>query len=382
MKKVYLKTFNLAIIMIVCLAIVPLSQTQSQTPDYTASFLLLNRTDGDLTYELNVTIPQNLYQYYAFQSHIIFSPADFAKFVTPSALKPIADRLWQLYNNTEDFTNAVLSIVHQINYTEVIPGRYPIETLAIGRGDCDLFAYIAASILEAGGIPVVLIYYKAQEHMELGVDLGYVPTQARVDVFSVNVENVSYYIAECTGSQWRDGWRVGETPSEYQNATSQVVTLETMEQFSIGQVSASLRELELSNIHLSTSSTLMLGINNLTFNGQILPYASNQNVTLQAKINGGSWTTIGIVETQSNGSFTYNWVPPADGSIVVQAKWLGNRQYNGAISSSVSMLILPLFFVIAIVVAVSFLFVFVVIFFRLRRKKTKLLAQEMPLMET
>jgi transglutaminase-like putative cysteine protease len=43
-------------------------------------------------------------------------------------------------------------LVHQISYREIVPGKYPIETLAEGVGNCDLFAYVAASILEAGGI--------------------------------------------------------------------------------------------------------------------------------------------------------------------------------------------------------------------------------------
>lgn len=165
-----------------------------------------------MTYELNVTIPQVLYQYYTIQNHALYSETDLAKFVTPYTLKPIADRLWQIYNNTEDFTNGVLMFVHQITYREVVSGKYPVETLVAGNGDCDLFAYIAASILEAGGIPVVLLYYKTQLHMEIGVDLGSAPTDARVQVYSVNHQNVSYYIAECTGGKWREGWRVGETP--------------------------------------------------------------------------------------------------------------------------------------------------------------------------
>ena len=375
MKKTHLKVFSVAVIIFVCFATVPLGQTQSQTPEYSASFLLLNRTDGDLNYELNVTIPQNLYQYYAFKSHLIFSPADFAKFVTPYALKPIADKLWQIYNNTEDFTNGVLSIVHQINYTEVTPGRYPVETLAIGRGDCDLFAYIAASILQAGGIPVVLVYYKSQEHMEIGVDLGSPPTKARVQVFSVEVQNVSYYIAECTGAQWRDGWRVGETPSQYQNITSQIVILDNLEQSSIGQVYASLRELDPSNLTLQVSSPIMIGNNNLTFSGQIQPQTANQNVTLQAQVNGGGWIMIGTVESQSDGSFKYNWTPPTDGSIIVQASWPGNRLLNGATSPKVSVLILPLFFVATVIVAAAFLVGFVLLFFKLWRKNSKPLTQ-------
>jgi len=208
----------------------PLGTSQPQTQGYTSSFLLLNRPDGDLTYELNVTIPQTLYQYYSMQSHTTFSERDFAKFVTPYALKPIADKLWQLYNNTEDFTNGVLMFVHQITYYEVFPGRYPVETLVDGYGDCDLFVYVAASILEAGGIRSVLIYYPDQLHMEIGVDIGAAPTEARVETYTINYQNVSYYIGECTGSQWRTGWRIGETPSKYQNASSLVVPVENTAQ--------------------------------------------------------------------------------------------------------------------------------------------------------
>ena len=71
-------------------------------------------------------------------------------------------------------------LVHQITYKEVVPGKYPVETLVEDMGDCDLFVYIAASILEAGGINAVLIYYRDLLHMEIGVDLGTAPTEPRV----------------------------------------------------------------------------------------------------------------------------------------------------------------------------------------------------------
>ena len=370
MKDGYLKAISLAVIVIISLSLVPLGKTQGETQDYTASFLLLNRPDGDVTYELNVTIPQMLYQYYTIQNHALYSDSDFAKFVTPYTLKPIADRLWQIYNNTEDFTNGVLMLVHQITYQEVVPGKYPVETLVAGNGDCDLFAYIAASILEAGGIPVVLLYYKTQLHMEIGVDLGSAPADARVQVYSVNYQNVSYYIAECTGGKWREGWRVGETPTEYQNASSQIVTLENMEQSSIGQVTASLRELDSSTLALQISPSVMLENNNLTISGQILPQTANENVTLQAKINSESWTTIATVETQADGRFEYNWVPPTGGVIAIQASWQGNRQYNGATSTQTNVIVLPFFVVVAvIIVAVLAVVILSLAFFKTRRKK-------------
>jgi hypothetical protein len=372
MKNIYTKAMSIVVIGLVVFSLVPLGKTQDHSNAYERSFLLLNHPDGDITYELNITIPQSLYQYYTMQNHALFSGSDFAKFVTPYTLKPIADKLWQIYNNTEDFTNGVLMLVHQIGYQEIVPGKYPVETLVDGVGDCDLFAYIAASILEAGGIPVVLLYYRNQLHMEIGVDLGRTPTEARVEVYSVNVQNVSYYIAECTGEQWRDGWRVGETPSEYQNISSQLLTLENMEQSSIPQVSASIRELDHSTLSLQISPSIILENNNVTISGQIYPKIANENVTVQAKIYSDSWINIATVQTQEDGRFEFTWSPPLGGSIAVQASWVGNRQYNGATSAQTNVINLPIFLValiLCLVLAVVFL---VLIFFRIRLKNPNL----------
>ena len=179
MNRTYFKAVSLAAITVIVLFLVPLNQTQAQTTDYTVSFLLYNHPNGGLTFELNMTIPQTLYQYYTLQNHDLYSNTDFAKFVTPNTLKPIADKLWEIYNNTEDFTNGVLMLVHQITYQEVIPGRYPVETLVNGYGDCDLFVYVAASIGSRRN-PKCAMDFKAQQHMEIGVDLDGAPTEGRV----------------------------------------------------------------------------------------------------------------------------------------------------------------------------------------------------------
>ena len=363
------KLFSFAAILIITLSILPLGTSQSQTQGYTSSFLLLNKPDGDLTYELNITIPQTLYQYYSMQSHTTFSKRDFAKFVTSYALKPIADKLWQIYNNTEDFTNGVLMFVHQINYCEVFPGRYPVETLVDGYGDCDLFVYVAASILEAGGINSVLIYYPDQLHMEIGVDIGAVPNEARVETYTINYQNVSYYIGECTGSQWRTGWRIGETPSKYQNASSLVVPVENTGQTSLDQVTVTLRELDHSTLTLKMSTLIMLENSNVTISGQILPQSANENVTLKVKINTDRCTTIGTVETKADGRFIYNWVPPKEGVLAVQASWIGNKQYNGATSLETNVLVLPLLIVALIAALMLVVVIFITIVVKIIRKK-------------
>lgn len=364
------KLFSFTAILIITLSILPLGTSQPQTQGYTSSFLLLNKPDGDLTYELNVTIPQTLYQYYSMQSHTTFSERDFAKFVTPYPLKPIADKLWQLYNNTEDFTNGVLMFVHQITYYEVFPGRYPVETLVDGYGDCDLFVYVAASILEAGGIRSVFIYYPDQLHMEIGVDIDAAPTEARVETYTINYQNGSYFIGECTGNQWRTGWRIGETPSKYQNASSLVVPVENTAQTSLDQVTVTLRELEHSSLTLQMSTPIMLENSNVTISGQILPQSANENVTLKVKINTGSWTTIGTVETKADGRFIYNWVPPKEGVLAVQASWIGNKQYNGATSLETNVLVLPLLIVALIAALMLVVVIFITVVVKMIQKKT------------
>lgn len=378
MKRTYFRAVSAAVIVVFVLSLVPLSQVQAQKTDYTISFLLYNHPDGGLTYELNVTIPEALYQYYTLQNHDLYSNADFAKFVTPNTLKPIADKLWEIYNNTEDFTNGVLMLVHQITYQEVIPGRYPIETLVNGNGDCDLFAYIAASILEAGGIPTVLLYYKDQEHMEIGVDLGSAPTEARVGTYSISYHGISYYIGECTGNGWRTGWRIGETPSQYQNISSQVITLEHLEQTSVGQVSVSLKQLDSSILSLQIFPPLLLENNNVAVSGQILPQVANQNVTLQTETNGSGWTTVGTVLTQADGRFEYNRVPAMGGIVAIQATWLGNRQYNGASSPQTSVVILPLYLVLLIVALVLSITLLMVVLFKTRYTKQSQIQPALP----
>ena len=80
----------------------------------------------------------------------------------------------------------------------------------------------------------------------------------------------------------RQAGESAKPPAEYQNVSSQVVTLENMEQSSVGQVSASLRELDPSTLSLQISPPLMLENSNVTISGQILPQTANENVTLQS----------------------------------------------------------------------------------------------------
>jgi hypothetical protein len=348
MKPTLTKTTILFTIILVAFSTTSVALAQ----DYTVSYQLLNQPDGELTYELNVAVPETLHQYYAEESHLSASSSDFPKFVTPYALKPIADKLWEIYDTQEDFANGALMIVHQITYAETLPAKYPVETIADGEGDCDLFSYIAASIMEAGGLEIVLLYYEKQTHMNIGVHLSSAPKDARESVYYVTHDGTRYYVAECTGGNWKDGWRVGECPTDLKQVSAEVITLENAEEMAPGQVSASFTVLEPSTLSLEVSPSISIQNGAMSIHGQLAPTMLNENVTLYASINSSPWTVIGTTLTQADGRFEYIWTAETAGSYAIRAAWSGNELYTGAISSTKSATVIPLFLTALIGVAV------------------------------
>ncbi len=348
MKATLTKTTILFTIILVAFSTISIGLAQ----DYTLSYQLLNQPDGKVTYELNVAVPETLHEYYVEKNHRSASSSDFSKFVTPYALKPIADKLWEIYDNEEDFANGVLMIVHQITYVETTPAKYPVETIVDGQGDCDLFSYIAASLMSAGGLDVVLLYYEKQTHMNIGVHLSSAPKDARESVYYVTHDGTRYYVAECTGGNWKDGWRVGECPADLKQVSAEVITLEEAEQVAPGQVSASFTALEPSVLSLEVSPSISIQNGAITIRGQLAPSMLNENVTLYASINSSPWTVIGTAVTQSDGRFEYVWKADVAGLYAIRAAWSGNEMYTGAISPTKSATVIPLFLTVLIGVAV------------------------------
>jgi hypothetical protein len=348
MKSGMLKAAILFTITLIIFSTISLATAQ----DHSLSYQLLNRLDGNVTYELNVVVPETLEDYYAESSHRLTSSSEFSKFVTPYALQPIAERLWEIYDEEEDFANGVLMMMHQISYVETTPGKYPVETMVDGQGDCDLFSFIAASVIKAGGLDVVLLYYEEQSHMNIGVHLSSAPEDVRDSVFYVTHDGTRYYVAECTGGNWEDGWRIGECPPDLKEVSAEVVTLENAEEVAPGQVSASFTAMEPSGLSLEVSPIISIQDSAVIIGGQLVPQIPNENITLYAKINSDAWTVIGSVVTQSDGRFEYAWIADVAGSHAVRAGWSGNELYTGAMSSAKSATVIPLFLTVLIGVAV------------------------------
>lgn len=319
--------------------------------DHQISYQLLNELNGNVAYELNVVVPESLLDYYEAKRTDLRS-SSFPDYVTPYALEPIADCLWQIYETDEDFTNGVLMLVHQITYEETTPSKYPVETMVNAKGDCDLFSFVAASILEAGGIDVVLLHYETLSHMNIGVRLSSPPEYARDSVYYVTDDGAKYYITECTGGNWKEGWRVGECPEDCKEASSKIYSLEEAEAVAPGQVSASFSALDSSTMSFEISSFVALQNSAVTVQGQISPGVVNRNVTLYAKFNLSSWQVIGTTVTRADGSFEYFWVAETAGFCAVQASWSGDDQYTGAISPTKNTVVIPLFVGALIAIAV------------------------------
>jgi len=346
--------------------------------NHSHSYQLLGSANGSTYYRLNVAVSQSLYDYYHEKSHKLSSNPDFAKFVTPYALKPVADSLWEIYTNDEDFANGVLMIVHQIPYQETLPMKYPVETIVENQGDCDLFSYIAASIMKAGGLDVVLLYYENEAHMNIGVHLSHTPLDVRGRAYYVMHNNIQYYTAECTGDNWKNGWRVGECPDDLKHASPTVITLENCETWASGQVSASYETLKPSAISLTISSTSVIQGSTITLSGQLSPPLQNKTVTIYIKINNLPWTVLDTVTIDSNGRFACAWNTDAAGMCYIRASWSGDNDYAGADSPIQNVMVFSMFFILLLVITVILVCVGTVVFLMSRRSRREVQEPQPP----
>jgi len=346
--------------------------------NYSVSYQLLDSPNGSIHYRLNVAFSQSLYEYYHEKSHTLGSNHDFVKFVTPYALKSIADSLWEIYTNDEDFANGVLMIVHQVPYEETLPMKYPVETIVENKGDCDLFSYVACSIMKAGGLDVVLLYYESEAHMNVGVHLSYTPHDVRGQAYYITYNNMQYYVAECTGDNWKNGWRVGECPDDLKYAAPEVITLENCEQWAPGQVSASYETLDPSEISLTISSTNVVQGSTIALSGQLSPHLNNQTVTVYIKINNLPWTVLSTVTTDSNGRFAYAWNAEVAGMCYIRASWSGDDDYAGADSPINSVMVLSIFFIFLLTITLILVCVGTVVFLMSRRSRQEVQEPQPP----
>ena len=286
---------------------------------------------GLLDQKIHVSVPSSLYEYYHNKTPNPTKDSDYAKLVTPQAFTSMAKNIKTFIGNKtrsdEQFANAVLTIVHQIKYGD--NGlKYPIETLVEELGKCDTLSVLAASIMKAGGLDVVLLYFKGVYHINIGVFLPYQPygTWWWQQPASYEFEGKKYYIAECTPAM---DWKVGDVPPLLQGQIPAIIPIENTETPAPAQVSSKLgNPLNSSKISINLSSTPS-NINNpdhtLNIYGSITPPYPNQTITLYTSQDGIIYNTHNT-KTDQTGNYSINWSAKSTGTHYIRTSWSGNSE--------------------------------------------------------
>ena len=294
------------------------------------------------SHKLYISVPPSLYDYYSGVSHRIHHGSHFSKFVTPDAVKSIAENIKSVTSNApysdEQFANAVLKLVHQVSY-EKSNAKYPVEAIVDNSGDCDVLSYLAASIMKGGGLDVVLLYYKERfpTHMNVGVYLPYNPVYSRWWTTPKGYEynGKKYWVAECTS---RGDWKVGDQPGKFAGAKPRTLSLENCEKSSPAHVSASLDgPLTPSSISINLSSgpsNVEERARTLTISGSISPGYQGQRVAIYVSQDGNSCDSFktGYTDRFGNYSLTWNFILP--GTYYLRTSWSGVSNYAGSDSET------------------------------------------------
>jgi hypothetical protein len=294
-------------------------------------------------HSLHISVPLSLYDYYRGKTHAISSDSDYSKFVTPDAVKPIAESIQNVTSdkryNDEEFADAVLMLVHQIPYVES-DVKYPVETIIDNSGDCDTLSLLAASIMKAGGLDVALFYYKDLRHVNVGVYLPYTP-HLRLLSFPTYYEynGKKYWTAEATsGGQWR----LGDQPESLGNAKPVVIPLANTENSSPAHISSSVdAPLNQSSISINPASD---DSNNnsteqtLIISGAISPQFEGQSVLMYVSQDGTAYNAF-RTETDNLGKYSFAWNITSTGTYYIRTSWSGASNYAGADSETLTVFV-------------------------------------------
>lgn len=285
--------------------------------------------------KLHVSVPSSLYDYYNGKTIKLANDNQYATLVTPDAVKPIAQNLRNLTSdktrNDEAFANAALTLVHQIPYA-INDVQYPIETIVENHGKCDTLSLLAASIMKAGGLDVVLLYFKEVHHINVGVYLPYEPhtTWWWLSPTGYELNGRKYWIAECTSAM---DWKVGDIPPLLADQNPTIISLENREPTSPAHVSSRIGKfLNSSSITINLSSdpsNMNSKKRSLAVTGSISPPYPNETITIYLSQDGITYDAF-KTETDNWGNYTFNWNLTSTGTSYLRTSWSGNTNCSGA----------------------------------------------------
>jgi hypothetical protein len=290
---------------------------------------------GLVSHELHVSVPSSLYEYYHGKNPVLADDNEYATLVTPDAVKSIAENIRNLTldspRSDEEFTNSVLSLVHQIPYADC-EVNYPVETLVENSGKCDTLSLLAASIMKAGGLDVVLLYFKGVHHINVGVYLPYEPhtTWWWLPPTGYDFNGKKYWIAECTPAM---DWKVGDVPPLLADEQPSIISLENSEESSPACVSSKLGSpLNSSSLAINLSAE-PLNISDqeraLTISGSLSPAYPNETIAVYFSQDGISYDAY-KTETDYLGNYFFSWNRTSTGTCYVRTSWSGNADCAGS----------------------------------------------------
>lgn len=332
-------------LLITCFSHAANATTTIPAADNSERLYVIRHDSGRFHHKLYVSITPSLYCYFSGKNHIIWSLCDYGLFVTPEAVWPIARELRKIFANDEQFANAVLKLVHQIPYSKSGP-KYPVETLVENSGDCGALSLLAASIMKAGGLDVVLLYYESghSTHMALGVHLPFNPTHYRLWLMPkfYEYEGKRYWVAETTNFDFE--WRVGEEHPALSGYKVKVIPINRCGT-SPSQVSASLNSpLRRSSITLDVYR-LPFVINGslctVKIYGRITPNVKGSDVTVYISRDGYLWDLCAKFPADEYGEYRLPINITLPGTCHLKASWSGLDGYSGADSDMLTFLVGP-----------------------------------------
>ena len=294
-------------------------------------------------HKLYFSIPPSLYNYYQGKTHVVTDESKYSNYVTPTAVAPIAQSIRNLTSKDtygdEEFANAVLALVQQIPYVE-IDIKYPIETIVDNKGDCDTVSLLAASILIAGDLDVVLLYYEKAAHMNIGIHLSSTPSSLWwTPPTSYEYKGKEYWVAECTP---KAQWRVGDQPNSLGGERPLIIPINNCEKSLPAKVASKMdRPLNSSSISIDLSSppsTIEYGESNIAISGFISPAYRAQDVTMYLSRDRATWDVFST-ETRDDGEYSFDWNFTTTGIYYIQTSWSGTAGYAGADSEIITVFI-------------------------------------------
>ena len=177
-------------------------------------------------------------------------------------------------------------------------------------------------------------------------------------------------MAECTGGNWENGWRVGEGPDKYNGISARVITLENAEKSSPGQVSSSYSALTPSSLGLVLSSIYIIERGPVTMSGLISPAHPNTIVTIYIRTDSSVWNVLERVTSDSNGYYSYTLRLDSADTYYLRASWSGDIDHTGADSDTQTLTVLPVFWLLAWIVGIGLVSLATLIVAMSKRSKT------------